>query len=63
MIHRVSTKMSEQRRASRHSESSAQKTGVTSVLDREHRLSVLDEKAVLDDQILQAIGYKQEFKR
>lgn len=55
--------MSEQRRASRQSETSAQKGGVTSVLDKEHRLSVLDEKAVLDDQILQAIGYKQEFKR
>lgn len=36
---------------------------VTSVLNKQHELAVIDENATLDDKTLGALGYKQEFKR
>lgn len=36
---------------------------VTSVLDRQQELAVIDENATFDDKTLGALGYKQQFKR
>lgn len=36
---------------------------VTSVLDNQHQLAVIEENAAIDDKTLGALGYKQEFKR
>lgn len=36
---------------------------VTSVLERDHELAIIAEDATLDEKVLLALGYKQEFKR
>lgn len=56
--------MAEQR-TSRHSSEQGHKreSVVTSVLDNQHQLAVIDENATKDDATLGALGYKQEFKR
>lgn len=36
---------------------------VTSVFGREHELAIINEDATLDEKVLLALGYKQEFKR
>lgn len=56
--------MSVDRRSSRRSsELSNKNVAVTSVLDKQHALAVIEENATLDDKTLGALGYKQEFKR
>jgi amino acid transporter len=54
---------SERRSSHRSSELSEKNVGVTSVLQNQHQLAVIDENGTLDDKTLGALGYKQEFKR
>ena len=59
------TDMSNDRRSSRRSSEivNSKALAVTSVLDNQHQLAVIEENATLDDKTLGALGYKQEFKR
>ena len=36
---------------------------VTSVFERDNELAIIDEDATLDEKVLLALSYKQEFKR
>lgn len=52
------------RRASHQSSQLHEKSAkVTSVLQQQHQLAIVDENATIDDKTLGALGYKQEFKR